>query len=62
VVDLGVGAPGIDSGEGGVYVVFLNQDGTVKGHTLTLPNSTVFGSRYPSYFGEVLEAPGDVDG
>ncbi|MBL8745195.1 MAG: FG-GAP repeat protein [Phycisphaerae bacterium] len=67
VVDLAVGARGDDDGgtnRGAVWVLFLNSDGTVRGHQKI---SSLFGGftgvlRTGDGFGSSLAAMGDLDG
>ncbi len=68
VVDLAVGALGdenTESGEGAVYVLFLNKNGTVKGHTKIsdgLAGFTPNGLETNDSFGRSLANLGDLDG
>ena len=66
VTDIAVGAPGANSGEGEVWILFLNTDGTVKSH-YQMNESTeslnyTFLSGLSDGFGRALAGIGDLDG
>jgi hypothetical protein len=62
VPDLALADPGLDSGRGGLWIVFLNPDGTARGSTAadgsSLGGQLASGDAFPSS----LRAIGDVDG
>jgi cysteine-rich repeat protein len=67
VTDVAVGAIGDDdggSGRGAVWILFLNADGTVKGHQKISSTTGGFGGSLDNgdAFGSALASPGDIDG
>jgi hypothetical protein len=65
--DLAVGAPGDDDGEpdrGAVWILFMNDDGTVKGHQKISETEGGFSGElyYQNWFGAAAVATGDLDG
>jgi hypothetical protein len=65
VVDLGVGAPKDDDGgvrKGAVWVLFLNANGTVKGHKKISDVGGIYGLQTTVEFGSAIAGLGDLDG
>jgi hypothetical protein len=67
VNDVAVGAVGDDdggSGRGAVWILFLNANGTVKGHQKISSTTGGFGGALGNddQFGSALASPGDIDG
>jgi len=67
VTDIAVGAIGDDdggSGRGAVWILFLNANGTVKGHQKISSSTGGFGGALSNgdEFGSALASPGDLDG
>ncbi len=67
VIDLAVGAVGDDSGadaQGAVWILFLNADGTVKGHQKINETEGGFSGELTDvdFFGHAVAGVGDLDG
>jgi FG-GAP repeat len=67
ILDIAVGAPGDDDGgtdRGAVWVLFLNQDGTVRNEAKISANEGNFGGKLDDgdRFGTALAVLGDLDG
>ena len=62
VQDLAVGAIGHNNFVGGVYILFMQKDGTVKSHTLIDGNTSNFSYPTAYQFSHDVASPGDIDG
>lgn len=64
VMDIVVGDPGANDDDGGIWVIFLNADGTVKSEQMIAGGTGGFFGTIPaeSGFGNALTAIGDLDG